>query len=296
MSLDGSWYGREGKTSSSTLANDGSRSPRFGTPYGEFGTGSANLRYRGNGTASVTKGQTGATMGMRSGMKMPPTTSITDKIANFPSRTSVTEEKNERQPQIVDARSNPTYGTSSAARGGHQNSSFHQLYSTKKSPNSRFFDRSDELDKSSAHYKEEDLNREGEWKPQGSVYCVTVFGFEPENADIVIERFKRLGVIEEFYRTTGNWVNISFKNQSSVEKALAMNGTFIGHDLMIAVKRCSAENFRPQYDRQRSDELDEQLVFLRGPKYDQYLASVETTSGKANTLVEKLMSYVFNFD
>lgn len=65
---------------------------------------------------------------------------------------------------------------------------------------------------------------------------VVVFGYPEGLKDFVIDKFKRLGKIEEIRVNEGNWMNIVFEDFNSAHKALGLNFQFIAEGVMVGVK------------------------------------------------------------
>lgn len=64
---------------------------------------------------------------------------------------------------------------------------------------------------------------------------VTVYGFSPDNLDVVLEMVKSCGEISEV-EYGKNWVNVLFLNEEDVRKCLRMNTTMV-EDEIIGVFR-----------------------------------------------------------
>lgn len=72
-------------------------------------------------------------------------------------------------------------------------------------------------------------------------YWVTVFGFQPEQRDEILELFARHGdIMAQKYSANGNWVHIRYSSPVHVRQALAKNAT-IFQGQMIGVIPCKLD-------------------------------------------------------
>jgi hypothetical protein len=103
--------------------------------------------------------------------------------------------------------------------------------------------------------------------------------------DEVLEKFRKLGPIEEIVFSEGNWMTIIYENPASVNKALAYNFTFISEGVMIGVKIKGSLEIR----------ASQQSIFSQTPQNiptSQYLVK---TSRANRPFLSKFIDYVFNY-
>nr|CDS17867.1 nucleoporin nup53 [Echinococcus granulosus] len=76
-----------------------------------------------------------------------------------------------------------------------------------------------------------------------SATWVTVFGYDPAQANYVLQHFAHLGTIEKYVITNGgNWMNIKYANKIQARCALNKNGRVLAGKFMIGVRRCDDLN------------------------------------------------------
>lgn len=111
---------------------------------------------------------------------------------------------------------------------------------------------------------------------------VVVFGYPEKLKDFVIDKFKRLGKIEEIRMTEGNWMSIVFEDFNSAHKALGLNFQYIAEGVMLGVKMLG-----------NKDVVGERVVCMDqgGDENVQYLKRV--TRRNAGFL-EQVFRYVLN--
>ncbi|KAL5960967.1 Nucleoporin NUP35 [Taenia solium] len=76
-----------------------------------------------------------------------------------------------------------------------------------------------------------------------SATWITVFGYDPAQANFVLQHFAHLGTIEKYIIANGgNWMNIKYANKIQTRCALNKNGRVLAGKFMIGVRRCSDLN------------------------------------------------------
>jgi len=134
------------------------------------------------------------------------------------------------------------------------------------------------------------------------LYGVTVFGFPPEKASAIINRFQKHGEIVK--RIPGNnWVDIYYKQPMHVNLALTLNGKMID-GLMIGVIP-TADN--AEFGRREDDTLSRSRVFespsvsgmrTRTPRTARKRLEgrdIEITAARKGGLCGRFMQYLFNW-
>ncbi len=71
------------------------------------------------------------------------------------------------------------------------------------------------------------------------VSWVTVFGFAPDTASLVLRHFQGLGDVLEWRSGPGNWMHIRYASPVLAAKALSRNGKNLGGSLMVGVVPCA---------------------------------------------------------
>lgn len=119
----------------------------------------------------------------------------------------------------------------------------------------------------------------------GKENAVLVFGYPENFRDFVIDKFKRLGRIEEIRMSEGNWMNIVYEDYNAAHKALAFNFGYIAEGVLIGVK----------FLGNRGDVGGERVVCLErgGEENVQYLKKVPRRSAG---VLEQFVRYVLNRD
>lgn len=69
---------------------------------------------------------------------------------------------------------------------------------------------------------------------------VTVFGFPPTAAQLILSHFSQCGTILDkiFAPQNGNWVHLKYSTVLECDKALNLNEKILGNNIMIAVTSC----------------------------------------------------------
>lgn len=115
---------------------------------------------------------------------------------------------------------------------------------------------------------------------------VLVYGYPMKLRDEILEKFRKLGPIEEIVFSEGNWMTIIYENPASVNKALAYNFTFISEGVMIGVKIKGSLEVRA---------ASQQNILSQTPQNipnSQYLVK---TSRANRPFWSKFMEYVLNY-
>ncbi|VDM18018.1 unnamed protein product [Hydatigera taeniaeformis] len=72
---------------------------------------------------------------------------------------------------------------------------------------------------------------------------ITVFGYDPAQANFILQHFAHLGTIEKYIIANGgNWMNIKYANKIQARCALNKNGRVLAGKFMIGVRRCNDLN------------------------------------------------------
>lgn len=68
---------------------------------------------------------------------------------------------------------------------------------------------------------------------------VTVFGFPPAAASVIVGQFSQVGhIVEHRFPGQGNWVNICYASKLDARRALSYNGKILGGHTMVGVIPC----------------------------------------------------------
>lgn len=140
-----------------------------------------------------------------------------------------------------------------------------------------------------------DSNSESLW--------VTVLGFPPHAASLVLSQFAQCGtIIDKKFPPEGNWVNLKYSNRHEVGKALSFNGKLISNSIMVGVlpyNNCenkeNASNFNESLNMtspNRARPLTQ--PFSVNPNTTEVL-SPQNVPQKSTGLVTKAMEYVFGW-
>ena len=128
----------------------------------------------------------------------------------------------------------------------------------------------------------------GRTESLGKDNVVLVFGYPENFRDFVIDKFKRLGRIEEIRMSEGNWMSIVYEDFNAAHKALAFNFAYIAEGIMIGVKYVGNNN--------KGGELGGERVVCSergGEENVQYLKKVPRRSAG---VLDQLVRYVLNRD
>ncbi|XP_077291284.1 nucleoporin 35 [Arctopsyche grandis] len=80
----------------------------------------------------------------------------------------------------------------------------------------------------------------GQFSDDSNECWVTVFGFPPSAASMLLTQFSNCGnIVEKKFPSQGNWVWLKFMSRSEAGRALALNGRVFSGGLMIGVLPCS---------------------------------------------------------
>lgn len=74
-----------------------------------------------------------------------------------------------------------------------------------------------------------------------------MFGFQPEDVSLLLERFQQCGYIAERRSTPNNYMYLRYYDMLEVQKALALNGTCINGNF-VGVVQCSPEEVGEVYE------------------------------------------------
>jgi len=65
---------------------------------------------------------------------------------------------------------------------------------------------------------------------------VTVLGFPPHAASLVLSQFAQCGtIVDKKFPSEGNWVHLKYSSQYETAKALSFNGKLISNSIMVGV-------------------------------------------------------------
>jgi hypothetical protein len=69
---------------------------------------------------------------------------------------------------------------------------------------------------------------------------VTIFGFDPSQASLVLSGFRQVGLVNRVHMSEGNWMHISYDREAAVHAALSKNGRMLNERCIIGVMRTPA--------------------------------------------------------
>lgn len=89
---------------------------------------------------------------------------------------------------------------------------------------------------------------------RGSKNWVTIYGFPPAAASMILTHFAQCGTILEkiFPSQNGNWIHLRFASSLECEKALNYHERILANSLMIGVTHCKDPNVIDKEDLDRT--------------------------------------------
>jgi Nup53/35/40-type RNA recognition motif len=115
---------------------------------------------------------------------------------------------------------------------------------------------------------------------------VIVFGYPQKMKETVLDRFKKLGYVEEYKLGGGNWMTITYSDSSSVYKALAFNSQLIADNIIIGVKLPNPQEF----DKTRGTILSTPVEVQGSSQY------LKKTPRRKADFYHKFVTYILNID
>ena len=114
---------------------------------------------------------------------------------------------------------------------------------------------------------------------------IVIYGFEEKSKDLVLQKFHKIGPIEDIKVNPGNSISIKYRDAANAYKAADLHGHVIIENTMIGVKLiASAEKKQTSAYSTYSESL---------PYSSGYLQKKKT---KKDSILYKIWIYVFNFD
>lgn len=114
-----------------------------------------------------------------------------------------------------------------------------------------------------------------------SDHQIQVFGFENKYKAQILQKFQKLGEIEDIKDNGGNWVNIKYRDINSAYKAAELNGCIPCEGVMIGVKLIAPMEKKSNEHIQYTEELPDYL---------------KRKNKKKNAIWSNFLTYVLNFD
>lgn len=135
---------------------------------------------------------------------------------------------------------------------------------------------------------------------------VTVFGFPPSAAGLVLAQFSNFGsIIEKQFPSQGNWVNIKYSSTFEATKALSMHGKLISNCIMVGVMPCNNNGNNKQDNNKENLDGNSFVSPNRTRMLRQTFSSPQMSSNevvqpqgvpqKSTGLVSKAMEYIFGW-
>lgn len=128
---------------------------------------------------------------------------------------------------------------------------------------------------------------------------VTVFGFPPSAASLVLAQFSNFGtILEKQFPSQGNWVNIKYSSTFEAAKALSMHGKLISNCIMVAVMPFNNKNNKENQEANSfispSHPRSLRHTFVT-PRAGNEVVQAERLPQKSTGLVSKAMEYIFGW-
>lgn len=139
---------------------------------------------------------------------------------------------------------------------------------------------------------------------------VTVLGFPPHAASLVLTQFSQFGnITDKKFPPEGNWVHIKYSSPHEVSRAMSFNGKIISNNIMLGVIPYQRSNVSsPQWEnKENTEEVPVQAAMLASPNRARSLTqpyvlprnaevlSPQNVPQKSTGLVTKAMEYVFGW-
>lgn len=139
---------------------------------------------------------------------------------------------------------------------------------------------------------------------------VTVLGFPPHAASLVLTQFSQFGTItDKKFPPEGNWVNLKYSSPHEVSRAMSFNGKVISNSIMVGVITHQRNAIAsPQWEnKENTDDLPVQAAMLASPNRARSLTqpyvlprhtevlSPQNVPQRSTGLVTKAMEYVFGW-
>lgn len=138
---------------------------------------------------------------------------------------------------------------------------------------------------------------------------VTVLGFPPHAASLVLTQFSQFGTItDKKFPQEGNWVHLKYSSPHEVSRAMSFNGKIISNSIMVGVipHQKNTSN-SPQWENKENDEISPQAAVLTSPNRarsltqpyvlprDTAVLSPQNVPQRSTGLVTRAMEYVFGW-
>lgn len=117
--------------------------------------------------------------------------------------------------------------------------------------------------------------------------AVIVFGMQPENKEVILQRLRNIGEIVDVQPGKGNWATITYKAKDDAARALALNGQILMEGTMIGVKPARSEDIL-FLDRSSLSSTYEEIIHT-----NQY---IRRTPRRNAPFWEKVLHYFLNWD
>lgn len=141
---------------------------------------------------------------------------------------------------------------------------------------------------------------------------VTVLGFPPHAASLVLTQFAQFGnITDKKFPPEGNWVHIKYSSPHEVSRAMSFNGKIISNNIMVGVIPLQKNNSIPSPQWENKENTEEvppvQAAMLTSPNRARSLTqpyvlprntevlSPQNVPQKSTGLVTKAMEYVFGW-
>ncbi|KAH8356561.1 hypothetical protein KR200_002865 [Drosophila serrata] len=139
-------------------------------------------------------------------------------------------------------------------------------------------------------------------------FWVTIFGFRPGAASMVLQHFTLCGIIVEVVHPpkNGNWIHVRFSSRIESDKALNYNHKVIAGNVMVGVTRCTD---RSVFDKENSTMMANQDIVTPAPtspairpfaqqsyklaQNDSAVSPTKDIPQKSSGLVDKALDLIF---
>lgn len=138
---------------------------------------------------------------------------------------------------------------------------------------------------------------------------VTVLGFPPHAASLVLTQFSQFGTItDKKFPPEGNWVHIKYNSPHEVSRAMSFNGKIISNSIMVGVIQNQLNNIpSPIWNKENDSNVCVQATMLASPNRARSLTqpyalprnaevlSPQNVPQRSTGIVTKAMEYVFGW-
>ena len=112
---------------------------------------------------------------------------------------------------------------------------------------------------------------------------IIVFGFENKTKETVLQKFHKLGIIEDIKDAEGNSIRIKYRDLASAYKAAELHGHVLAENTMIGVKLIAQPDKKPSIQPYSYYTQDSSPYLTKKTK-------------KRSNIWNKILIHVFNFD